>query len=153
MSVYNHKDGFKRTKLLSKWEDQLKKKRQTNQVTKPKWSSGFSSSLSVFRSGPSSHLTGALHAGVLRRNRRRHHGQDALWRLTVTVHTGGTGRPGNAGCAGNTTGSPLSVTTVFAVSLSTGVTWKKSEFLFLNLSLEEAMKGFSFCNIKKILFE
>lgn len=87
--------------------------------------SGSSSSLSVFRSGPSLHLTGALHAGVLSRNRRRHHGQDALRRLTVTVQTGGTGRARNAGCTGNTTGPPLSVTTVFAVSCSTGFTWKK----------------------------
>lgn len=108
-----------------------KKDEHTNQVTKkPKWTkssaAGFSSSLSVFSP---SHLTGALHAGVLRRNRRRHHGQDALWRLAVTVQTGSTGRPRNAGCTGNTAGSPQTFTTVFTVSWSTGVTWKNPGFV------------------------
>lgn len=87
---------------------------------------GFSSSLSVFSP---SHLTGALHAGVLCRNRWRHHGQDALWRLAVTVQTGSTGRPGNAGCTGNTAGSPQTFTTVFTVSWSARFTWKNQGFI------------------------
>lgn len=114
-------------------EFKKKKKKKTNIQTK--WqktqmdkssAAGFSSSLSVFRP---SHLIGALHAGVLRRNRRRHHGQDALWRLAVTVQTGSTGRPGNAGCTGNTAGSPQTFTTVFTVSWSTGVTWENRGFI------------------------
>lgn len=72
--------------------------------------------------GPSSHLAGTLHAGVLRGNRRRHHGQDALRRLAVTVQAGRAGGPGNSERAGNAARPPLSVAAVFAVGRSTRVT-------------------------------
>lgn len=81
-------------------------------------------SIPQFSSGPSLDVAGALHAGVLCWNWRRHHWQDTLWWLTVTVQTSRTRRPRNAGSTGNTTRSPLSVTAIFTVSWSTGITWK-----------------------------
>jgi len=88
-------------------------------------SAGFPPLVSQFslRALPS-HLAGALHAGVLCRNRLRHHGQDALRRLAVTVQTGGTGRPGDAVHAGYAARSPLSVAAVRAVRRSAGITWQ-----------------------------